>query len=196
MATTITRSLATNFGGSINEHKLVNEITENATITTTCNWVGVDYPDTVKINFASTPGASELTELDSVVISAHDSTRPLNNEGTDNVGVGDNANYYISSTSTTYEEKKRYIYNTRKRLSKIVLALWVDSGTTGSARVVNCNNDMVVAERTDITATTETAYDMGTLLNLPSMGNQRLRIELKVDVGTICMSALANDYEY
>lgn len=194
MATTIVRSLSTNFGGAINENKLQDEINADVTITTNCDWVGVNYPDTVNIRFAANPSGPEITELDTVVIPAHDSTRDPNPD-IDNVGVGDNTIDYISTTSTTYVEKKRYFYNSRKRLGKIVLALWVDVGTTGSVRVVNCVNDMVIAERTDITATVETAYDMGTLMNLPSQGNQRLRIEMKVDVGTMCMSALANDYD-
>jgi len=191
---TLTRSLATDFGGNINERKLHDEIEANTNIITAFTAVRVDYPDTVYLYFGATPTAGEITELDTVVIPAHDSTRPNEITEIDNVGVGDQANYFVSTTSTTYVELKRYIYNSRKKLNKIVLALWVDSGTVGSVRVVNCVNDAVVVERTDITSTDETAYDLGTLTNLPMNGNQRLRIELKVDVGTIYMSALANDY--
>lgn len=190
---TLVRSLATDFGGAINERNLHNEIEANVTITTAFTAVRLDYPDTIYLYFGATPAAGEITELDTVVIPAHDNVRQ-DDPDIDNVGVGDNTINYISTTSTSYVEKKRYFYNSRKRLGRIMLALWVDVGTTGSVRVVNCVNDMVVAERTDITATDETAYDMGTLANLPMSGNQRLRIEMKVDVGTICMAALANDY--
>lgn len=190
---TLVRSLTTDFGGLINERKLHDEIEENENITTAFTALRVDYPDTIYLYFGATPTAGEITELDTVIIPAHDNVRDQGDD-IDNVGVGDNSNDYITATTATYTEKKRYFYNSKKGLKHIVLALWVDSGSTGSVRIVNCKDDKVVAEITDIVETEETAYDMGPLGNLPKKRNQRLRIEMKVDTGVMYMSALANDY--
>jgi len=195
MTTIITRQLSTVFSGSINERKLHDEINTNSNIITVCDSVGVEYEtDTVNITFQSEPNAGELTELDNVVIPAHDNTRPKGSV-LDNVGVGENGTPYLSCVETVYTEKKKFFYNSSKKLNNITLSLKVDAGTTGSVKVVTCPAGETVCERTDIIGTDEINYDMGTLSNLPKNGTQRFCIMMKVDVGTMYMSAVANDYD-
>lgn len=56
----------------VNCDQITKEINLNTVITTLCEGVQVDDDDQVTFVFAAVPGAGELTELDTVVIPAHD----------------------------------------------------------------------------------------------------------------------------
>lgn len=164
MATTYNRSITTHFGGSDpNQIQLHNEIYGSVGPTL----LGIEITgDSVDIRFDSALSGGEETTLNGL-LSAHiaDNSKPK-------------IQFYSinpkkeSIKTNSYSIVSRFKYTGSDiigTIDYIDIISKKDSGITSySVRVVDITNNLVIAEKTGMTNTTEDIQDLGTISNVPT----------------------------
>ena len=145
-------------------------------------------------------------EIDTDILQlTNDLTSPGNDQvyGTDGAGVkgwkadpagggGGSGSFTFTSKrlkvdDTTYKTKGRFVFQGSTvtgtpTLIKIIAE--VSSGSTGSVRLFDATNSLVIAEKTGISSTTPSIVDMGTISNVPT-GEAIFEIQLRNSLGEV-----------
>lgn len=158
-----TKSITTDFGGSINTTYLQNEIIAETSITSTLKRID-RVGDAIYIVFDTELSGAEQTLL-TTVISNHNSSVVESYSIVSNISLKD---YEIKTN--TYKRFGTFVYpgkNNTQNIIKICAVAFIDLNQTSfSIRIDDKTNDLTIAENT-FTNTTETLLDLGTISNVP-----------------------------
>lgn len=177
MSTTYTKSLSTDFGGSIKLKQLHKEIEDDGTIVP--NIIGITMTgDVVDITFDSALSGSEETSLNSL-IAAHtpNNSKPKETFYTETAQID-------STRAPNYTKVIRFIYpgsDSCGIIDYVEVLSRMNSGITSyDIRLVDKTNNTIMAEVIGLTNTTDSANDLGTISNIPT-NKAVLEIHIKVN---------------
>jgi hypothetical protein len=166
MATTYNYSVTTDFGGADPKIRQLHDII-GADVGISSIIRGIDQTDDdIKITFESSLSAGEETILTGL-LSAH---IPNNSKSrTFFYTVNPKKNTINTSNYTTVAKFKYSGSDNIGTIDYINIISYMDSTVTSySARLFDTINGLVLAEKTEITNTTETIIDLGTITNVPT----------------------------
>lgn len=162
---TITKSLATNFSGNLKSAQFHKEILANVSIVS-ANLIGINKTaDVIEILFDGVLSASDQTTLNGIIdLHSPDNSIPRNEHFT--------VTPKLKNEEDEYEVSKVFVYRGSTNIGAINyidLVSYMDSSITSySARVVDRNTGLVIAEKTGMTNTEEQVQDLGTISNVPT----------------------------
>lgn len=160
--TTYTRSLSSDFGGSVLLRQLHNEIS-NSSIVTSLDGINMTN-DTIDIVFDSSLTSSEETTLNSLISAHTPDTNPPRSQ------------FFILTPkkqikSTTYSLVTNFKFPGSGNIGPIdyieIIAINDPSIKSFDARIVETSTGNVLCEKTGMTADVYTYYDLGTISNVP-----------------------------
>ncbi len=173
MATTYTKSLASDFGGNINLATLHTEIVNDGGIVPNLNGINMT-DDVIDIIFDSSLSAGEQTTLDNI-ISSHDSSATYSTIQVVDINPRNgfySTSDYIRVASLVYQGD---IYN---NINKIFVASYMDPAITSyDIKVEDITNNNVIVIK-NLTNTAEVINNLGTLSNIPT-NQAKLEVQIK-----------------
>jgi hypothetical protein len=190
MASTVVKSLSSDFGGTWNQSQLHTEIEAEGGITTALTGINHETgSDDIDIVFASALSGPETTALNSV-ISAHS---PEANVGSNisNISIPDNQidlTTYVTIATFNFPGTNKW-----KDVTHIkVISVMEEGGTSYDVRVFDVTNNLEIASA-NWNNTDEDICDFGTLNNLPT-GESILELHAKVNGSSVAHIKNMNIY--
>ena len=165
MSTTYTRSLSTDFGGSIKLKQFHEEVVANGGIAP--NITGVTMTgDVIEIIFDAALSAGEETTLNGLInVHTADTSKPKENFYTETAQRPE-------TQTSSYSRVIRFNYpgsDNAGLIDYVEVISSMDSNVTSyNIRLYDKTNDMVMAELTGLTNTADVANDLGTITNIPT----------------------------
>lgn len=174
MATQVTKSLSTDFGGVLNSEQLRQEIIDDGIITT--EHYGLQtIGDVVTLFFAGSLSGAELTQLD-VVIAAHSPVTVQTYTQTHTAYA--RKDFY---KETAYKDISTYIYdgsNDLGTIKDILCVAYMDAGVDSfSIRIYDDTHNSVIAEKT-FTNDDRQSLSLAPLANIPT-GKSIITVQIK-----------------
>lgn len=165
MSTTYTKSLSTDFGGSLSTSQLHAEIEADTNITTILESIDLDG-DVVEITFAAALSAGEETALDNLIAShIKDTSKPKTNFYTVNPRLD-----FVHTTSYKSTGAFKFPGSTAAGIIDYIeiISHMDEACTSYSIRVYDLTNGAILAEATGLDNTSAKIQDLGVISNIPS----------------------------